>query len=121
MSKIWSRNQKQFQVWLALPKYERFPPTHELLAPEIGVCNATLSRWKKQDGWNEAVNDIARNAVGEHLPEVYGALLREAEKGEIQHIRTVLELTGEMSRAGTGDNPLTIRFAWQDMPDDDDS
>jgi hypothetical protein len=77
-----------------------------------------LSKWKGIDGWQEAVNAIARNAVGEHLPEVYGALVREAEKGSIQHIRTVLELTGELAQTGTGDNPLTIRFAWQDVDED---
>lgn len=98
MSKQWTANQRKFQEWLSLPRYDRFPPTQELLAPELGVREETLSRWKRLEGWTEAVNEIARYSVGEHLPQIYAALIREAEKGSIQHIRTVLELTGELEQ-----------------------
>ena len=109
MSSEWSSNQIKFQEWLSLPKYDRFPPTQDLLAPELGVREETLSRWKKLDGWQEAVNGLARSSVGESLPQVYGALVREAEKGSIQHIRTVLELTGELKQMGTEGNEIVFR------------
>lgn len=122
MPSEWSRNQRRFQEWLALPKYDRFPPNQELLAPEIGVHESTLSKWKQQEGWNEAVNALARARLGQHIPEIYGALVREAEKGSIQHIRTALELVGELTQLGTEGNELKVivRVKWDDATDDSD-
>jgi hypothetical protein len=96
LAKKWSKKQIQFQEWLARPKYARYPPNQELLADEMGVHCVTLSKWKRKPGWVEAVNDLARAGLEQSLPEVYGALIREAEKGSIHHIRTVLELVGQL-------------------------
>ena len=94
MSDNWSTNQRRFIEWLALPKYERFPPTQDLLAAEMGLNPATLTRWKKEDGFQRAVNDIAQQHLGGSVPEVLGALRREAEKGSYQHIKLFLEILG---------------------------
>lgn len=91
----WSAKQSKFIEWLALPKQERQPETVELLAEQLDVNPATLWRWKKLDGFQAAVNDLARGSVQSRLPEVYGALLREAEKGSFQHIKLTLELSGD--------------------------
>lgn len=92
----WTKKQRRLQEWVATPRYARFPPTQELLADELGVHCKTLSKWKRKPGWQEAVNGIAREGLYESLPEVYGALVREAVKGSIHHIRTVLELVGDL-------------------------
>jgi hypothetical protein len=94
MSDNWSTNQRRYQEWLALPKYDRFPPTQDLLAREMGVNPATLTRWKKEDGFQAAVNEIAQQHLGAAVPEVMGALRREAEKGSFQHIKLFLEILG---------------------------
>ena len=94
MSSDWSTNQRKYQEWLALPKYERFPPTQDLLAKEMGVNPVTLTRWKQLDGFQKAVNDIAQQHLGSGVPEVMGALRREAEKGSFQHIKLFLEVLG---------------------------
>lgn len=108
----WSPNQIKVQEWLATPRYVRTPPTQEMLADELGINAVTVSRWKKLEGFRESVNEMARENVGNSLPEVYGALTREAEKGSIQHIRTVLELVGELNQVGTGDLPLAVRIEY---------
>lgn len=95
MQENWTPNQLKFIEWLATPKQDRRPETVELLAAEIGVNAATLWRWKKLDGFQDAVNALARSSVSTRLPEVYGALLREAEKGSFQHIKLALELSGD--------------------------
>lgn len=112
MSTEWTANQIRFQEWLSLPKYERIPPNQELLAPILGVREETLSRWKQKPGWNEAVNALARERLGQHLPEIYGALVREAEKGSIQHIRTALELAGELAQPGSEESPFAMRIEY---------
>jgi hypothetical protein len=91
----WTLNQRRVQEWCATPRYDRVPPTQEMLAEQIGIGDRTITRWRQQKGWQEAVNAVARAQVGVKLPEVYGALLREAEKGSFQHIQLALELVGD--------------------------
>lgn len=95
LQETWTPQQTEFIEWLALPKKERKPKTVELFAKRLNVDPATLWRWKKLDGFQNAVNELARNSVQIRLPEVYGALLREAEKGSFQHIKLTLELSGD--------------------------
>lgn len=96
----WTPDQIRYQHWLALSKYERQPHTQELFAKSIGVDAATLWRWTQKPGWDETVTQIAFSALRRHVPEVFAALVREAEKGSIQHIKEVLSLVGI-----TGDQP----------------
>jgi len=107
-AKKWTSNQIKFQVWLAQPKEERIPFNQEHFAKKIGVVDSTLSRWKRLEGWDEAVIEIARKHLLRDLPQIYAALSREARKGSIQHIRTALELAGEMSAMGTEENPFIM-------------
>lgn len=95
MQENWTPDQLRLMEWIATPKQDRKPETMELLADELGVNAATMWRWKKLDGFQDAVNALARASVGNRLPEVYGALLREAEKGSYQHIKLTLELSGD--------------------------
>lgn len=91
----YSDKQLLYLDWLAISKYERKPATEQLLAKEIGVTDRTLRRWKNLPGFREAITQRAREFLNENLPEIYGALQREAIKGNFQHIRLALELTGE--------------------------
>jgi len=91
----WTATQWKYIVWLATPRFERTPPHQEMLAKDLGVNPATLWRWRKLPGFQEAVNAYAREMIVNKLPEVYGALLREAEKGSYQHIKLALELAGD--------------------------
>ena len=93
--KNWTPGQRKYQEWLATPKFTRTPPTQEMFAKSIKVSPVTVSRWKKLDGFQAAVNAIARQYLNDDLPDIFGALRREAVKGSYQHIKLSLELTGE--------------------------
>ena len=90
-----TKRQRLFVEWLATSKYDRIPPTQRLLADELGINEATLSRWKKLPGFMDLVVATARGYIHDRLPEVYAALAREAEGGSFQHIKLMLELSGE--------------------------
>lgn len=87
--------QLRYIDWLAASKYERSPMTEQLFAAEIGVTDRTLRRWKQLPGFRRAVTQRAREFLGDDLPEIFGALRREAIKGNFNHIKLALELTGE--------------------------
>lgn len=97
MSEIvhFSANQIAFIEWLAQTKYDRKPATQKLLADDLGINEKTLSRWKKLPEIRQAAIERAREFLGDDLPEIYGALRREAISGSFQHIKLSLELTGE--------------------------
>lgn len=94
MKDAWTPNQQKYQHWLAQSKFERVPPTKELVAASMGVNAVTLWRWEQQPGWDEAVTEIALRYIRKDTAEVLQALAREAKKGNIQHIKEFLSLVG---------------------------
>jgi hypothetical protein len=106
--------QQQYIDWLAASKYERKPATEQLLAQELGVSDRTLRRWKKTPEFRRAITKRAREFLGDDLPEIFGALRREAIKGSYQHIKLALEVTGEhvdnLRLSGAGGGPLQVEF-----------
>ena len=98
---IWTTNQIRLQEWLATPRYERIPPKQEMLAADMGVCDKTLTRWKKLPGFMNEVRAIARGYLKDDLSEIYGAISREAQKGNYQMARLALELCGDLQTQGT--------------------
>ena len=120
----WSANQLKFQEWLATPRLERSPPTQIDVAEVIGVTNVTLSRWKALPGFEEAVVQKARDAMQSRLPDVYGALTREAEKGSYQHIKLIMEMTKQyfpaMGMTGADGGPIDMRIQVVRGYDDDE-
>jgi hypothetical protein len=91
----WTVDQQKYIEWLASPRMTRTPPTVEMLAEEIGVNAATLWRWSKLPGLDEEVKRLIRGSLGKKLPDLYGALIREAEQGSFPHLRMALEMIGE--------------------------
>ncbi len=122
-AKKWSAKQLKFQEWLATPRYERVPPTQQLLAQELGVNHTTLSRWKAQDGFMDAVIALSETLLQNDLPEIYGALAREAKQGSFQHIKLALELTGRYVErqevTGANGNEIVLRVVYGNRNADD--
>jgi hypothetical protein len=98
---VWTTNQIRLQEWLATPRYERIPIKQEKLAEELGVSDKTLTRWKKLPGFMDEVRAIARLYLKDDLAEIYGAISREAQKGNYQMARLALELVGDLPTQGT--------------------
>jgi hypothetical protein len=123
---IWTADQLALIEWHATPRYSRIPPTEEMFGQSIGVNHqATLWKWKQIPGFWDKVNERVRENIGKKLPEIYGALIREAESGSFPHIRLLLELAGEYKRVQHNvnqvDGEMRIQFVWGDaQPDDDD-
>jgi hypothetical protein len=122
--KNWTAEEIAFQEWLAAPKRQRSPKTQGAVAEQIGVTEETLSRWKKQDGWQSAVAESARRYLGDDLPEIYAALAREAKKGSAPHIKLALIAVGEyveQSDVTSGGRPISAPTVYLPAVADQDS
>jgi hypothetical protein len=88
-SKNLTHKQRALVEWLALPKNQRHPHTQELFAEELNISEKTLRRWKKELGLDREAAELAREQVKDHLPDIYGALVREAKRGSYHHTEEV--------------------------------
>jgi hypothetical protein len=89
-----------------------------MLAEQMHTHEENLSRWKRIDGFYEAVNAAARANLVEYLPSIYGALIKKADEGHFEHIKLVLELTGEYTKTQKNVNEnngaMLVRFVVED-------
>lgn len=116
-----SPNQLLVIEWLATPRFDRTPPTQELLAKKLGINDRTITRWKQEPELLEAINKRARELLSSDLPEIYGALRREAVKGSYQHIKLSLEMTGEYTEKLELSGGISVTYTndWRNAPTED--
>ena len=66
------------------------------LAIEIGVCDKTISNWLNDPTVIDAIYKRYMEVAGIKLPAVITAMIREAESGNVQAGRLVLEHFGKL-------------------------
>lgn len=71
---------EKFVVWTALPGPLREPQTQKDLAVVLGVPEATLSDWKKREGFWEEVMKNVKDWARDKTPNVVMGLYRRAVK-----------------------------------------
>ena len=85
----------EFVDWMTLPTDLRVPKTQEKLAQELGVDSATLSDWKKVDGfWNE-VRKRRKNWIQEKMSNVLLGVYSKALKGDTLAAKLLMEYADE--------------------------
>ena len=70
--------------------------TMEAIAEETGVSKQTLYRWLKEPEFVEQYYERYMITFGAKLPNVLNAMIREAEAGNVQAGRLVLEHSGKL-------------------------
>lgn len=119
--RTWTTNQIHFQEWLALPKQLRSPKTHGELARRFGVGQDVLSNWKNLPGFMDEVTAKSREYLRSEIPDVFGALVREAKSGDVPAIKLFAQLTDQLvERTDVTSSGQPIELAWPKPPKDDD-
>ena len=80
---------EMFMFWCALPKPLRVPQTIEKFAEKYNIGEATLYRWKKEDGfWDEVsklrVNTFAREKTSNVIQSLYNKILKNGNATEVK-------------------------------------
>jgi hypothetical protein len=68
----------QFIQWSATPKQFRNPKTQKEFADTIGVCEDTLTNWKKHNSFLPLFQKSLKSWIIEHSPDVIGSLYANA-------------------------------------------
>jgi len=98
-----------FAEWLAVPRFERVPPTQKELAAQLSVSERTLKNWKKIPEIWVVVGDVNENELRELVPEARAVMEKAIRQpGSINRVtfdaaKHILAQWGESrERAGGG-------------------
>ena len=86
-----SAEQMRFMTMLADP--ENHISQNEM-AVELGVRPETLSRWKREPGFSEAMWELTLRNLESEISRVSAVLLKQALEGDIRSIRLFYEVVG---------------------------
>lgn len=84
--------------------------SQEEIAQEIGVNPSTISKWKKDQKFMEAVLERARVLLKQSMPEVYRSLKNGAKSGNDRHIKIYLDHLEKLEEIRAG--KASITFTW---------
>jgi len=70
--------------------------SHKDIGEEVGVSRITMHRWSKDPEFVEILYQKYMVTFGGRLPTVLGAMIREAEAGNVQAGRLILEHSGKL-------------------------
>jgi hypothetical protein len=99
--------QEEVVKWSVESRFSRQESQLEL-ALRLNVSPKTIYNWQHKEWFIRAKTALAMHFLSSSISEVMAALIREAEKGNIEAIRLVLELLGFLDKGHVGANTTTI-------------
>lgn len=102
--------QEEVVKWSVESRFTR-QETQLELALRLNVSPKTIYNWQHKDWFIQAKTALAMHFLSSSISEVMAALVREAEKGNIEAIRLVLELLGFTDKSNINSNVTNIIIA----------
>lgn len=93
-----SAEQIRFMLALADPDDHR---TQKELSEELGVRPETLSRWKREPNFGEAVWELTYRNLESEIGRISSTLLKLAREGDIRSLRLFYEVLGKIGAQKT--------------------
>ena len=91
--------------------------TDEICA-ELNINKTTLWRWKKSQGFMDAVIDKARAELRTILPAAYKQLSSQALTGSFKHLELLLNHIENLETQKSKYKQATLTFTWKSKPAD---
>ena len=87
--------------------------THKKVAEAIGVSPETISHWKQNYLFTDAIIKRSREMLKESLPELYKIGLLKARDGSFGHFSTLLEHIIELEKLSESSKHARLTFTWE--------
>lgn len=81
-------------------------------AEEIKVSVSTISRWKNNSAFLNAIVNKARELLKLELPAIYRSASKNAIKGSAQHTKILLDHLDNLEKQAVDLSGKTITFTW---------
>ena len=82
------------------------------VAKEVGVNPCTISAWRKNSQFMDAIIERSRELLKEALPAIYNKASDEAIKGSAQFVKILLDHLEKLEHEKTQRADATIVFKW---------
>ncbi len=88
---------QEFVEWIAQPAKLRDPKDQIGLAQKLGVDNATLSDWKKVEGFWDEVRKLRKDWVQDKVSNILLGVYSKALKGDVNAAKLLMEYSNEFT------------------------
>lgn len=82
------------------------------VSDEIDVIPGTLSRWKQDPEFVQAIYLRAKDLLKDALPEIYKALVVKATAGSYPHARLILDHLDNLEKNALQSTEQSLTFTW---------
>ena len=94
--------------------------THEEIAKQLDIAECTITRWKRNSCFMNAVISRTRELLKGALPDIYQVAVKQAKAGNHQHIKILLDHLDNLEKYKTDKASASITFTW-DISDNTDT
>lgn len=82
------------------------------VAEKIGVTIQTISTWRRNYQYMNAICEKAKTILKSHLPEIYKTAAKKAKEGSHQHIKIILDHIENIEKLTKKSNQASFTFTW---------
>lgn len=82
------------------------------VAEQVGVTPQTISTWRRNYQYMDAIYQKAKEHLKSQLPEIYKAATKKAKDGSHQHIKIILDHLENLEKMTTKNTQGSFTFTW---------
>jgi len=90
------------------------------VAEEVKVTRVTISKWRRNPQFSEAICTRAKELLKGYLPEIYKVTKDHALRGNHNHIKLILDHLGNIEKTSKRQGS-SISFTWDTSDEDSDT
>jgi len=93
--------------------------SHEEICTQLSISTSTITRWKRNSCFMNAVISRTRELLKGALPDIYQVAVKQAKAGNHQHIKILLDHLDNLEKYKAEKSSASITFTW-DISDNTD-